>query len=198
MSELEQELQTGNSFLNDLLASIDEQEVTELGLDNIDETYVIKDMAHANYMAKKLKEVRSQIDIINTTSEQQINSYTEKVERFRTSSLAPLVSSEGYLIAMIEEFAKRQLEGSTKKSIKLLDGTAQFRTPPAKFEYDEEVLLAFLQTDLPAFIRQKPSVDKTELKKAGKVNKADGSLTVEGKIVPGVTITPQEEKFEVK
>lgn len=198
MAEVEQtqESATSNSFLNDLLEFIDEQEVKELGLDTVDETYTIKDMAHANYIAKKLREVRSQIDVVNSTSDNQIDSYRQKVEQFRASSLAPLASSETFLLGLIQEFARRQLEGSTKKSVKLIEGTAQFRKPPDKFEYDEDVLLAYLQTTLPDYVKHKPSVDKAELKKAGKVK--EGLLYVGDTNIPGVTITPQEEKFEVK
>ena len=196
MSELTQEVETSNSFLNDLLESIDEQEVQELGLDAADETYTIRDMSHANYAVKKLREVRNQIKEINETCDNQINSYKAKVDRYRESVTKPLINSEAYLLGLVQEYAKRELEGSSKKSIKLIEGTAQFRTPPAKFEYDEEVLLAFLQTDLPEFVKQTPSINKADLKKAGKVNQ--GTLLVGDKTIPGVTITPQDEKFEVK
>lgn len=196
MTELTQEVDTGNSFLNDLLEFIDEQEVQELGLDTADETYTIRDMSHANYIVKKLREVRNQKEEIEEVCLKQMQSYQDKIQRYRENVLKPLIGTETYLLGLIQEFAKRELEGSTKKSLKLIEGTAQFRTPPAKFEYDEEVLLAFLQTDLPDFVKQTPSINKADLKKAGKVDK--GALLVDGKTIPGVTITPQEEKFEVK
>jgi hypothetical protein len=197
MSDVEQEiLNTGNSFLNDLLEFIDEQEVQELGLGTADETYTIKDMGHANYIAKKLRKVRNQAEEINTTANAQIDSYKQKVDVWRTSSLTPLANTEAYLTGLLEEFTHRQLEGSTKKSIKLVEGTVQFRKQPDKFEYDEDVLLAYLQTDMPAYVKHKPSIDKAELKKIGEVKK--GQFYVTGKPLPGIVVTPQDDKFEVK
>jgi hypothetical protein len=185
-----------NAYLDDLLASIDAQEVQELGLDSVNENYVIRDMGHANYIAKKLREVREEQVKINEAANTEIKAHTARVETWRERSVKPLVDSEAYLLGLLQEFASRQLEGSSKKSIKLIEGTAQFRKVPDKFEYDEEVLLTFLQTDLPSYIKQKPQVDKTELKKAGSVK--DGVLYVGDKQVPGVVVTPQEDRFDVK
>jgi hypothetical protein len=121
MTDTEQQIEsTGNSFLDDLLGFIDEQEVQELGLNTADENYTIKDMSHANYVAKKLHEVRNEMETINSTADRQIASYTQKVETWREKSLSPLQGTETYLLGLLQEYAKRQLEGSSKKSIKLI------------------------------------------------------------------------------
>ena len=200
MSEVEQEQEMinngNNAYLDDLLSFIDEQEVQELGLDNVNENYVIRDMGHANYIAKKLREVREEQAKVNETANSEIKAYTTRVETWRERSVKPLQDSEAYLLGLLQEFTSRQLEGSSKKSIKLIEGTAQFRKVPDKFEYDEEVLLNFLQTDMPNYVKHKPQIDKAELKKAGAVK--EGALYVGDKQVPGIVIMPQEDRFDVK
>lgn len=49
-----------------------EQEVQELGLDSVNENYVIRDMGHANYIAKKLREVREEQAKINEAANSEI------------------------------------------------------------------------------------------------------------------------------
>lgn len=200
VTEQEQEVKVNignNAYLDDLLAFIDEQEVQELGLETVNENYVIRDMEHANYIAKKLRQVREEKTKINETADAEIDNYTRRVERWRESSVKPLADSETYLLGLLQEFAARQLEGSSKKSIKLIEGTAQFRKMQPKFDYDEEVLLAFLQTDLPVYVKQKPLIDKAEFKKVCTL-RDDGKVYAGDKPVPGVTITPQEDRFDVK
>lgn len=194
--ETAEEFAIQSSFLQSLQESIDEQEIIELGLDKIDDTYSIKDMDHANYVAKNLHTIREKMEVVNQTASNSIESHKNKVEKWQVGELTPLLSAEARLVGLLQEFAKRQLEGSSKKSIKLVEGTLGFRKQPDKFDYDDEVLLAFLQVDLPDYVKQKPQINKVDLKKAGEAK--EGQFFVAGKVIPGIVVTPQNDSFEVK
>lgn len=195
---LEQQIGT-NSFLNDLLSFIDEEEVKELELDKAEEeTFVIKDANQANYFAKRLNEIRAEMKKIDDAAKEQIERYTAKVTQWQEKSLSPLQYNEQFIVNLLEKYAKQQLDGSSKKSLKLIEGTLQFRKQQDKYDYNDEILLAALQAkpEFAKFIDYKPSIKKADLKKVGE--EKNGQLFINNEAIPGIVITPQDEKFEVK
>jgi hypothetical protein len=195
-NQQEQEHKTGNSFLDDLLSFVEEAEVEELNLSNVDEGFSIKDMDQANFIAKKIKEVRSEIEEAAETAQAYLDSYQDKISRWLEKTQSPLRNQEAYLLRLLENFARTKLEGSSKKSLKLIEGTLQFRKQQDKYEYEDNTLLTFVEDKLPTYVKTKPSVDKTKLKKDATVR--NGQLYINDVLVPGVTVTSQDDKFEVK
>ncbi|PTY93009.1 host-nuclease inhibitor Gam family protein [Heyndrickxia sporothermodurans] len=192
----EQEQKTGNSFLDDLLSFVEEAEVEELDLTTVDEGFSIQNMDQANFIAKKVKEVRAEMEEAAETAQAYLESYQEKISNWLEKTQNPLRNQEAYLLRLLENFARTKLEGSNKKSLKLIEGTLQFRKQQDKYEYEDNVLLTYAENNLPQFIKTKLSVDKTELKKKATVK--NGELYIDGVLVPGVTVTAQDEKFDVK
>lgn len=186
----------GNSFLDDLLNFVEETEVEEFDLENVNEGFSIQTMDQANYIARKLREVRQERKEAEETAKSQIAAYERKVETWLEKVSNPLNSQEERFLQMLEAFASEKLEGSNKKSLKLIEGTLQFRSQQAKFEYEDNSLLAFVESDLPNYVKTKLSVDKANLKKDGKVK--NGQLYINDKAVPGIAVIPQPTKFDVK
>ncbi|MED1125200.1 host-nuclease inhibitor Gam family protein [Bacillus atrophaeus] len=186
----------GNSFLKDLLSFVEETEVEEFDLTNIDESFSIQTMDQANYIARKLREIREERKEAEETAKAQIAAYERKVSTWLEKVSNPLNSQEQRFLQMLEVFAAEKLEGSNKKSLKLIEGTLQFRKQHDKYEYEENTLLAFAESNLPKYIKTKPSVDKAKLKKDAEVK--DGQLYIGDNVVQGVTVIPQPVKFDVK
>lgn len=192
----EQEQKTGNSFLDDLLSFVEEAEVEELNLTAVDEGFSIQNMDQANFIAKKVKEVRAEMEEAAETAQAYLESHQEKISNWLEKTQNPLRNQEAYLLRLLENFARTKLEGSNKKSLKLIEGTLQFRKQQDKYEYEDNVLLTYAENNLPQFIKTKLSVDKTELKKKATVK--NGEIYIDGVLVPGITVTSQDEKFDVK
>lgn len=196
VTNTEQELETGNSFLDNLLSFVEESEEKELNIGNISEGFTIETMDQANYIVRKLKELREEeaeaIDAANAS----IKAHKEKVERWLQSVTNPLNSREDFYLNLLEVFAAEKLEGSSKKSIKLIEGTLQFRKQQDKYEYEDATLLTYVQENLEKYVKTNPYVDKTKLKKDGEVKK--NQLYINGEPVKGIVITPRDDKFDVK
>lgn len=183
------------SFLDDLLEYVNEEEEQALGIQH-DEAFVIDSVEQANYFARKLNELRAEKQQIAATAQDQIDVYVQRVDAWKNKTLAPLEYEEDRLLAMLKFFAETQLSGSTKKSIKLVEGTLQFRKQQAAYEYNDELLLDYMQRAAAQYVVIKPSVDKKEFKKA--ITVKDGQAILDGNIVPGVTITERPEAFDLK
>lgn len=183
------------SFMEDLLGFLNDEEEQILGIEE-DEGFKIESIEQANYFARKLREVREERQEAEAAAKEQIEAYKERVDRWLSSVTSPLEYEEERILALLEQFAEEKLSGSNKRSLKLIEGTLQFRKQQPKFEYNDEVLLDYAQAQLPQFIKTKPSVDKADLKKHVKVK--EGKAYLGDDLVPGITITELPDKFDVK
>jgi hypothetical protein len=124
-----------------------------------------------------------------------------RVNQWRQQELDKRQRDIDYISNLLRAFAEEELKNNKgkTKSISLPYGSIGFKKQQDKYEYDEEALLAFLKEDKELekkYVKYKPSPDKTALKKDGEAK--NGKLYLGDTNVPGVTVTPQEEKFEVK
>lgn len=190
------EVRTGNSFLDDLLEFIDEAEVEELELQKEEDGFKIETIDQANYITKKVKQIRSEMEEAKEIAEAQLKAYEEKVNAWLSSVTKPLERQEEFYLLLLEQFAKEKLKDTKKRSLKLIEGTLQFKKQQDKYEYDDKELIAFAEKNLKDYVKYKPSVDKNKLKKDGKVK--EGKLYIGDKEVKGVKVISREDKFTVK
>lgn len=184
-------------FLSDLHDYMDQAEVQELNIDTSKESFRINSREQAGFFIRKLQEARAEAEQINLSADKEIQRLSASVNTWREKELNRCNNVEGYIISLLQDFAARELEGSDKKSLKLPFGTLAFKSQQDKYEYDDKVLLDYLkQNKINEFIRIKEEPNKVELKKNTEVQ--NGKLLYKGKEIAGVTVTPQEPKFEVK
>lgn len=187
-----------SDILESLFDEITEAEVKELGIEIENDRFAITSDEQANFFLRRLQEVRSEKDKINQTCNNEIERFTTKVNNFRAKEILSLENTENYFNGLLEEYAKKQLEGSKKKSLKLPFGTMSFKKGQRKMVYEDETLMNFIKNNsLNDFIRIKEEINKSELKKAVAISE-DGTVTLNGTIVEGVTTLPGEESFTVK
>lgn len=183
------------SAMEDLLNFIEKEDDTLIG--NVDNQYMIKNQDEANIYVRRYKNVIAQMNEIEETSKEALSKYTDKVNTWKESCLMPLQRKLQYYETLLQQYAEYQLEGSNKKSLKLIEGTIGFRTPPVKFNYnDEEVLYWLKQVNASDYLKETTTINKEALKKAGMIK--DDKFYVDGVEVPGITLTKQDKKFVVK
>lgn len=187
-----------NDILESLFDEITEAEVKELGIEIENERFAITNDEQANFFLRRLQDIRSEKDKINTTCNNEIERFVAKVNNFRAKEILSLENTENYFSVLLESYAKKQLEGSKKKSLKLPFGTMSFKKGQRKMVYDDEALMTFIKTHgLNDYIRTKEEINKADLKKAI-VTTDDGAVVLNGQVVDGITTTPGEESFSIK
>lgn len=187
-----------SDILNALFDEITEEEVKELGIEINDEKFAITSDEQANFFLRRLEEIRSEKDKINNACNNEIERFVNKVNSFRAKETLSLDNTEKYFICLLESYARKQLEGSKKKSLKLPFGTMSFKKGQRKMVYEDEALMTYIKNNnLVDFIRTKEEINKAELKKAVELQE-DGNVTLNGQVVEGITTLPAEETFSVK
>lgn len=188
-----------SDILESLFDEITEEEVKELGIEIENERFAITSDEQANFFLRRLQEIRSEKDKINTTCNNEIERFVSKVNNFRSKEILSLENTESYFSTLLEAYAKKQLEGSKKKSLKLPFGTMSFKKGQRKVLYDDETLSKFIkENNLNQFIRTKEEINKADLKKALEFNEENGIALLNGQVVEGITTTPGEENFSIK
>ena len=112
--------------------------------------------------------------------------------------MRPLDNQIAFYENALKTFAMNEYAETNKKTIKLPNGTLAIKKQQPKYVYNDEQVIEFLQeNNYKDYIRTKAEVNKKDLKKNAIVNN-NNELVIDGKVVPGVTVIPQEDKFEVR
>ena len=141
MAELRSTEETEKKFDN-LLDFIDEEDSEELELDEGNE---ISTPDEAEYYIRKYKETEQEIENINTRAENYLNKKKEQIENWKENQLADHKRSIEYYSSLLEGYTRKQLEGTKKKSLKLIEGTLQVRTSPQKYDYDVPTIQEYIK-----------------------------------------------------
>lgn len=171
----------------------------ELGISESNEPHTIGSFNEAEYYLKRYHKAQKENEAYNEAANKAIKDYIDKVNKWLESVSAPNNNDMEYCKGLLQEYAMRQSQKSGKRTIKLIEGTMSFRKRQPKFEYDDDKLREYLiANNGNAFLKpQPPKIDHAMLKKSGKIG-ADDVFTIDGHEVPGVSVTRQDDSFDIK
>ena len=179
-----------------LLDFIDEMEDNEL--EQTSSNYFrIENLEQANYYIKKYKELTKEEQTINETAKDYLENYKEKVSSWQEKVLGPIQSKKDYYEYLLKEYASNQLEGSKKKSIKLVEGTLGFRKSSPSLVYDEQEMINYLVNEkYNGLYKTSYKIDKKALQSVTKIK--DGELYLDNNKLDFVQIEEKESSFNIK
>ena len=154
-----------------------------------EEVPVLDDM-DAEYLMGRIREANEQYEKMEAW-------YTHMLEKANAVRNRTVEWAERNLRAYFEMVPKKQTK--TQQSYQLPSGTLVLKKQEPKFDQDDEKLVPWLKANkMEAMVKVKESSDWKELKKQLKLG-PDGTsmVTAEGEVVPGVIVTPREDKFTV-
>lgn len=181
-----------------LAAEIEELKVKLAGDTEEDGTLLVKNKSDADFYLRQINKLKQQKEEINEFVDQEIERQLRLYQEYREDRMRPLDNQIAFYENALKTFAMNEYAETNKKTIKLPNGTLAIKKQQPKYVYNDEQVLEFLQeNNYKDYIRTKAEVNKKDLKKNAIVNN-NNELIIDGKVVPGVTIIPQEDKFEVK
>lgn len=181
-----------------LAAEIEELKVKLAGDTEEDGTLLVKNKSDADFYLRQINKLKQQKEEINEFVDQEIERQLRLYQEYREDRMRPLDSQIAFYENALKTFAMNEYAETNKKTIKLPNGTLAIKKQQPKYVYNDEQVLEFLQeNNYKDYIRTKAEVNKKDLKKNAIVNN-NNELVIDGKVVPGVTVIPQEDKFEVK
>lgn len=181
-----------------LAAEIEELKVKLAGDTEEDGTLLVKNKSDADFYLRQINKLKQQKEEINEFVDQEIERQLRLYQEYREDRMRPLDNQIAFYENALKTFAMNEYAETNKKTIKLPNGTLAIKKQQPKYVYDDEQVLEFLQeNNYKDYIRTKAEVNKKDLKKNATVNN-NNELVIDGKVVPGVVVIPQEDKFEVK
>lgn len=155
------------------------------------ERFVIDDDGKANWAVQKIKEAQAEIE----NWRDYYAGALEKIEKRQQGRIS-------YLMYLLRKYFESVPHKTTKTqaSYQLPSGNLVLKHPGPKYETDDAALLDWLKTNqMTDFIKvetkEKPMWG--ELKKTVTIS-GDSVVTEDGEVVPGVTVVPQEDSFDIK
>ena len=122
----------------------------------------IDSTAKALWAIRKLARLQTQrMDYCRTAEKEiaQIKQWLEDVQKTLIDDMAQLEN-------LLAPWVKTQLEGSKRKSLKLLSATVGYRTPPKQLAYDEPGLFEWAKKNRRDWIRVKEELDKAAIRQS--------------------------------
>lgn len=190
-------------FMDELEQFMLKAEVEELKVklaEDVEEdgTLLVKNKSDADFYLRQINKLKQQKEEINEFVDQEIERQLRLYQEYREDRMRPLDNQIAFYENALKTFAMNEYAETNKKTIKLPNGTLAIKKQQPKYVYNDEQVLEFLQeNNYKDYIRTKAEVNKKDLKKNAIVNN-NNELVIDGKVVPGVTVIPQEDKFEVK
>ena len=190
-------------FMDELEQFMLKAEVEELKVklaEDVEEdgTLLVKNKSDADFYLRQINKLKQQKEEINEFVDQEIERQLRLYQEYREDRMRPLDNQIAFYENALKTFAMNEYAETNKKTIKLPNGTLAIKKQQPKYVYNDEQVLEFLQeNNYKDYIRTKAEVNKKDLKKNAIVNN-NNELIIDGKVVPGVTVIPQEDKFEVK
>nr|OQX98831.1 MAG: hypothetical protein B6I27_01950 [Erwiniaceae bacterium 4572_131] len=189
-----------NDFLKDLHEFIDAEEQQELGLINDNKTFFITNKQQAGYYIRKFKELTEENNKIKETAEEERNKVVSKINAWEENLLNSNNKKIEYFKNLLEIFAQSELEGQKTKLLKLPFGTLQFKKQQNKYNYKDDVLLSFIQSqkELEKYLKhiEKTTIDKAKLKKSGVIK--NNKLYINDIEIKGIDIETKKDNFIIK
>lgn len=128
---------------------------------------------------------------------------TKKYNNYLDTVVQPLYDQANYLSDLLRQYTDAILANTTKRSIKLVNGTLQLKKSQPKFERDEEKILDYIMNlspqreELDRFVKPQPSkLDWKGLKEECEVN--NGLMFYKGEVIPYVEVKATEPTFTIK
>ena len=188
-----------SSFLDNLLAAIDDEDIKELNISKENPSPKIENRDQAEYYVRRYKELKAESDEINKTADAFIKKQTEKANNWRESELNKRNYLLNYFENILKAYADERRNETGKQSLPLIEGTLAFSKQQPNYDRNEDILRQYLKNIKGGekYLKPvEPNIDWAAFKKAGVT--MNDKFMFNGKEVPGITVTARPDKFVVK
>ena len=189
-----------NDFLSDLQNFLADEEAKALNIDESSE-FLINDRHQADYFIRQSKQCDLDIEDIKAYVEEERKRYLALLDDYLNEQIQAIEKRKKFYDDALEVFVRRELDGSSKRSMKLPHGTLALKKQQPHYVYTEADILDWAKEVFPELVKvttpePKVSIDKKMLKEQGTI--IDGVLYINGERVPGVEIEIRDDAFNIK
>jgi hypothetical protein len=142
----------------------------------------------------KIEKARRSIRQAEATAQVEVGNIQAWLQDFKTEQQQTI----DYFESLLRPYARRELTGSKKRSLKLPKGVLGFRKANETYIKNNDTLLKWADASAPEWVKTKREVDWATIKGACTIS-GDKLVTPDGEIVSGVTVEiPADDIFYTK
>lgn len=201
MSESISSTPNNQLLLDDLLKSIEEQDIIDYGI-NDSSSFEIIDRKQANRFVESYLRMKAENEETKKIAAEELERRKKQIEDWADKKINDNLRSMEWMEGLLMAFAKKELEGTSKRSVPLIAGKLQFRKTSPEYVYDKDnkqKVIDFLKAheDTSKIVSSKTTedYDKNALKKLCQIK--DGKLYLGDEVVPAISVTERQEEFKV-
>ena len=156
------------------------------------------DAATANYYVGRIKQNKAKLKQYEEQAKEMKDNFKVRVDTWLQTRQKSLDFDTQHCMDMLEMYYE-QNKPANGKPISLPEGNIGMYAVSEKYDFDsckDDVIRCLVDAGMLRFIRTKPEINKTELKKACSVK--DGKVYVEDVELPKVSYTPKTTAFNVR
>lgn len=155
----------------------------------------ITDDQQAEELIQQIKQAEAERDRLINCCQDQIAYYQGKITGYNIKHENDISSA----MALLGEYCRQKANRQTKTLISyyLPSGKLQWKQRDGKITRDDKTLLEWLKTNNLPYVKIEEKPDWESLKKNA-ISVGDHYVTLDGEIIEGVVVEPQDEIFEVK
>lgn len=149
------------------------------------ESYQIDSLHSANYYLQLVLDIKQKIESIKTFAKESKQASIDKIDAWADKEINTIAKDVVFYEKLLEDFTKKELEGSKKKTLSLPNGKISFRKSAAKYvlnDNEKELLINQLKENevLSNLVKTEvnESINLSEIKKASTV--VDNKVYIEG------------------
>jgi phage host-nuclease inhibitor protein Gam len=166
------------------------------------ERFTVDNDMKAEWCLSKIRNVRKEKEKEIAELQRQMQFYKDQIDLITKQA----EEDENFFKSMLMPyFAERQEAGFAKEtktqiSYKTPSGILKIKHQNPEFNYkdhQDETIAWLKQNEMAKFVKVKEEVDWAELKKTVTIS-GNGVATQDGEMIPGITVTPKDDIFEVE
>jgi len=156
------------------------------GIEAHQRPYEITDQSGAIWALRKIKLIEQRRQEAKETAMSEADKIMKWYEQVSQKADRDREYFDGLLLGYMNRL--RQVDPKLK-TVKLPGGELRWRKQQAKYEYDDDVIMAWAEQCLPEVIQTKRTISRQDVKQYIKET---------GEVVPGVTVSDAPDKFSVE
>jgi len=165
------------------------------------ENFIIDNDSKANWALRKIRHMKEKQNKNKELAKSQIEKIQEEIdeiEHWLEKENEKIQNNIDFMKSKLKNYAYDLKDDNPDlKTHNLPFGALKFRKRRAKWNYDDDKLLEFAESNLQEAVKIKKKVDKRKLKKKAEVVGEKAVLEDTGEVIDGIKVVQRPEKFKV-
>ena len=165
------------------------------------ENFIIDNDSKANWALRKIRHMKEKQNKNKELAKSQIEKIQEEIdeiEHWLEKENEKIQNNIDFMKSKLKNYAyELKNENPDLKTHNLPFGALKFRKRRPKWNYEDDKLLQFAESNLEEVVKIKKKVDKRKLKKKAEVVGEKAVLEDTGEVINGIKVVQRPEKFKI-